>query len=94
MSGSTPSCSAGVRYTHTWPRLWDSFHFSIISGEFSVGVSGLLVEKGKLDKPVKAAMISGNLLELLGRMDAVADDLTFYGSMAAPTFRVADMTVA
>jgi PmbA protein len=65
-----------------------------ISGEFSVGVSGLLVEDGKLDKPVKAAMISGNLLELLGRMDAVADDLTFHGSMGAPTFRVADMTVA
>jgi PmbA protein len=65
-----------------------------ISGEFSVGVSGLLIEKGKLAKPVKAAMISGNLLELLGRVDAVADDLTFYGGMGAPTFRVSHMTVA
>ena len=65
-----------------------------ISGEFSVGVSGLLVEKGRLGKPVKAAMISGNLLELLGRIDAVADDLTFYGGMGAPTFRVSHMTVA
>lgn len=65
-----------------------------ISGEFSVGVSGLLIEKGRLGKPVKAAMISGNLLDLLGRLDAVADDLTFYGGMGAPTFRVARMTVA
>lgn len=65
-----------------------------ISGEFSVGVSGLLIEKGKLSKPVKAAMISGNLLDLLGRLDAVASDLTFYGGMGAPTFRVARMTVA
>ena len=65
-----------------------------ISGEFSVGVSGLLIEKGKLAGPVKAAMISGNLLELLGRLDAAANDLTFYGGMGAPTFRVARMTVA
>ena len=65
-----------------------------ISGEFSVGVSGLLIEKGKLGKPVKAAMISGNLLDLLGRLDAAASDLTFYGAMGSPTFRVARMAVA
>lgn len=65
-----------------------------ISGEFSVGVSGLLIEKGKLGKPVKAAMVSGNLLELLGRLDAVADDLTFYGGMGAPTFRISHLNVA
>ncbi len=65
-----------------------------ISGEFSVGVSGLLVENGRVGGPVKAAMISGNLLDLLERVDAVADDLTFYGGMGAPTFRVSHMTVA
>ncbi|MBI3554280.1 MAG: TldD/PmbA family protein [Elusimicrobia bacterium] len=65
-----------------------------ISGEFSVGVSGLAVKDGALSHPVKSAMISGNLVELLGRIDAVADDLTFYGSLGAPTFRVSQMTVA
>ena len=65
-----------------------------ISGEFSVGVSGLAVADGKLGHPVKQAMISGNLLELLKGIDAVADDLTFYGSLGAPTFRVAQMDVA
>lgn len=65
-----------------------------ISGEFSVGVSGIAVEKGRLSCPVKGAMISGNLLDLLSRIDAVADDLTFYGAMGAPTFRIAHMTVA
>ena len=65
-----------------------------ISGEFSVGVSGLAVKDGVLGHPVKSAMVSGNLVELLGRIDAVADDLTFYGSMGAPTFRVSHMTVA
>jgi len=65
-----------------------------VSGEFSVGVSGLAVADGRLGHPVKKAMISGNLLELLARIDAVADDLTFYGSLGAPTFRVAEMNVA
>lgn len=65
-----------------------------ISGEFSVGVSGLAIKDGALSHPVKSAMVSGNLVELLGRIDAVADDLTFYGSLGAPTFRVSHMTVA
>lgn len=65
-----------------------------ISGEFSVGVSGLAIEGGRLAGPVKGAMISGNILDLLSRIDAVADDLTFYGSLGAPTFRIAHMTVA
>ena len=65
-----------------------------ISGELSVGVSGLAVRDGRLAHPVKGAMISGNLMELLERIDAVADDLTFYGAMGSPTFRVADLTVA
>lgn len=65
-----------------------------ISGEFSVGVSGLSIKDGKLGHAVKSAMVSGNLLELLERVDAVADDLTFYGALGAPTFRVRDMTVA
>lgn len=65
-----------------------------ISGEFSVGVSGLAVVGGELSFPVKNAMISGNLVDLLARVDAVASDLTFYGGVGAPTFRVADMEVA
>jgi PmbA protein len=65
-----------------------------ISGEFSVGVSGLSVTDGRLGAPVKKAMIGGNLRDLLARIDAKADDLTFYGSLGAPTFRVAQMSVA
>jgi PmbA protein len=65
-----------------------------ISGEFSVGVSGLAIKGGELGFAVKNAMISGNLVELFGRVDSVASDLTFHGSMGAPTFRIADVNVA
>jgi len=65
-----------------------------ISGEFSIGVSGLHVENGRVGGPIKNAMVSGNLLELLSSIDAVGDDLTFHGGMGAPTFRVAGLNVA
>lgn len=65
-----------------------------VSGEFSVGVSGLRVEKGAAGKPFKGAMLSGNLMDLLARVDAVADDLEFHGSFACPTFRVSALDVS
>ena len=65
-----------------------------VSGSFSVGVSALSIEKGLLGRPVKGAMISGNLLDLLSRVDGVASDLTFQGSLGAPTFRVSSLDVS
>ncbi len=65
-----------------------------VSGEFSVGVSGLEIEKGAIARPFKGAMIAGNLLDLLARVDAVADDLVFHGSFGSPTFRVSALDVA
>lgn len=65
-----------------------------ISGEFSVGVSGIAIRGGELAEPVKSGMLAGNVIELMERIDCVADDLTFYGGMGAPTFRVKDMNVA
>lgn len=65
-----------------------------VSGAFSVGVSGLSIEKGRLAGPVKGAMISGSLLHLLSRVDGVASDLAFSGTLGAPTFRVSSLDVA
>lgn len=65
-----------------------------VSGAFSVGVSGLSIEKGRLARPVKGVMISGSLLDLLSRVDGVASDLTFQGALGAPTFRVSSLDVA
>lgn len=65
-----------------------------VSGEFSVGVSGLELSKGGPGRPFKGAMVSGNLLDLLARVDAVADDLVFHGGFGSPTFRVSALDVA
>jgi PmbA protein len=65
-----------------------------VSGEFSVGISGLEISKGALGRPFKGAMLAGNLLDLLARVDAVADDLVFHGSFGSPTLRVSSLDVA
>ncbi len=65
-----------------------------ISGEFSVGASGLAVERGRIAYPVKNAMISGNILDILEGIDVIGSDLTFFGSTGSPTFRVNSLMVA
>ncbi|MBI5882578.1 MAG: TldD/PmbA family protein [Elusimicrobia bacterium] len=64
------------------------------SGEISVGASGIAIEGGRLTGAVKGCMISGNIMDLMKRVDMVGDDLTFYGSLGSPTFRISHMTVA
>jgi len=64
-----------------------------ISGDFSVGAVGQLIENGKLTKPVRGITLAGNILDLLKGIDAVADDLTWYTSIASPTFKVKELSV-
>ncbi len=64
-----------------------------VSGDFSVGASGRLVERGRFVRPVKGVTLAGNLLDLLKQTDAVADDLTWYGSFGAPTFRISELSL-
>jgi PmbA protein len=56
-----------------------------ISGEFSVGVSGLWIEKGEIAFPVKEAVISGNILTFFENIEAVGDDLVFFGNTGSPS---------
>lgn len=64
-----------------------------VSGDFSVGASGSLLEKGRLGRAVRGVTLSGNVLDLLARVDAVANDLTWQGTFGAPTFRVKELSV-
>jgi len=55
-----------------------------ISGEFSIGVSGLWIESGEIKFPVKEAVISGDILSLFQKIEAFGDDLRFYGNIGTP----------
>ncbi|HJV66184.1 MAG TPA: TldD/PmbA family protein [Geomonas sp.] len=65
-----------------------------ISGDFSVGAAGFYLEGGEIVHPVKGIAIAGNLLELFGGVDMVADDLRFFGSVGSPALRVAELDVS
>ncbi|MCK4846428.1 MAG: TldD/PmbA family protein, partial [Deltaproteobacteria bacterium] len=62
-----------------------------VSGDFSLGASGMRVEGGELTTPVRGMAISGNILELFSRVEAVGSDLRFVGSVGAPSLLVADV---
>lgn len=68
-----------------------------VSGDFSVGVTGRLLEGGAPGQPVKEVTIAAPMLEILSRMVAVADDrrwFPFGGSYGGSTTLIAEMTVA
>ncbi len=65
-----------------------------ISGDFSFGASGLLIENGALGGPVRGVTIAGNLTELLRNIDAIGRDLRFLGAYGAPSVRVSSMAIS
>lgn len=65
-----------------------------ISGDFSVGASGILIENGEFTRPVRGVAIAGNITEMLKSVDAVGNDLQFFGGKGAPTVRVSQMAIS
>ncbi|MBF0506694.1 MAG: TldD/PmbA family protein [Nitrospirae bacterium] len=59
-----------------------------VSGEFSVGISGLWIENGAVRYPVKEAVISGNVLDLFRQVIMVGDDLRFYGNIGVASLLI------
>jgi PmbA protein len=70
------------------------FGFNAVTGDFSRGASGFWIENGELAFPVSEVTISLNVDEIYKRIDALGTDLDLRTSTAAPTIRVAKMTVA
>lgn len=64
------------------------------SGTYSRGARGFLILQGALAAPIDGFTIAGNLVAMLGAIDMVANDLRFDGTIVAPSFRVAEMTIS
>jgi PmbA protein len=65
-----------------------------VSGNFSLGASGWLYEKGKIIKPVKEVLIAGNIKDIMKKVKAVCDDLEFFFNLGAPTVIIGGINVA
>ena len=70
------------------------FGFDAMTGNFSRGAGGFLIEHGELTRPVGEITISRNLDGILKGIERVANDLVLRTSVAAPSFRVDEMTVS
>lgn len=65
-----------------------------ISGDFSLGASGVWLKQGRFVHAVRGVAIAGNILDLFSKVEAVGSDLKFFGSKGAPTLRISDVTVS
>jgi PmbA protein len=64
-----------------------------VTGDYSRGASGFLIEDGRIGAPVSEITIAGNLLDMFRALEA-ADDLEFRRAINVPTLRIEGMTVA
>ena len=65
---------------------------NIITGDYSVGASGIMIENGKFTYPVSEITIAGNLNDMFQNI-TLADDIEFKYSTNSPTMLIFDMTV-
>jgi len=60
-----------------------------VSGDFSVGASGIRIAGGALAEPLHGFAVSGNVLDLLGTVEAAGSDFRWFGPVGAPSLLVA-----
>ena len=70
------------------------FGVNVVTGDFSYGASGMWIEDGNLAYPVEEVTVAGDLLTMLQGITMVGTDLEFRGSIASPTLKIQEMTVA
>ena len=64
-----------------------------VTGDYSRGASGFIIEDGELAAPVDEITIAGNLVDMYRHL-AAANDLDHRRTVNVPTLRVEGMTVA
>jgi len=68
-----------------------------ISGDFSIGFSGFLIENGKISRPVRSMTIAGNILDLFNHIEEVGSDIMFFphnGNIGSPSMLIANLSVS
>jgi PmbA protein len=68
--------------------------FNPVTGDYSRGAVGMWIENGELAYPVEEITIAANFAQMLRDIDAIGSDLVWLGATAAPTLRIARMTIA
>jgi PmbA protein len=95
-NGCTPAASliAGIGRGLLLTDLIGMHTANSISGDFSVGAAGFLIENGQIVHPVKGIAIAGNILDLFSTVVQLGDDLRFYSTVGAPSLLVSSMDIS
>ena len=65
-----------------------------VTGDFSVELSNAAwIEGGEKTKPIKSAMLSGNVFEMLGNIAGMSEESRTLGSMTVPSLRFQELFV-
>ncbi|MCL1926949.1 MAG: TldD/PmbA family protein [Syntrophorhabdaceae bacterium] len=64
-----------------------------VSGDFSVGASGIRIKGGKLAEPLHGFAVSGNILDLLEKVESAGNDFRWFGDIGAPSLLIAQIAV-
>src|SRR5204863_9521118 len=70
------------------------FGVNTVTGDYSRGAVGLWIENGRFVHPVQEVTIAGNLRRMLKNIEMVGTDVTFVGSIAAPTLKIGNMVIS
>jgi len=70
------------------------FGVNTVTGDYSRGAVGLWIDNGRLTYPVHEITIAGNLLEMFKNIEMIGNDVTFLGSIAAPTLKIGKMVIS
>ncbi len=75
-------------------RLMGIHTINPISGDFSIGAAGLVIENGKITHPVRGITIAGNIIDMLEAIEEVASDLRFIGNVGAPSLLINHISIS
>src|SRR5208337_2049449 len=70
------------------------FGVNSVTGDYSRGATGIWIENGQLAYPCQEITIAGNLKEMFLSIEMVGNDLTWKSSIASPTLKLSEMTIA
>ncbi len=59
-----------------------------VTGDFSVGVSGFIMERNDIVQPVTGVTLSGNFFDMLKQIVQIGSDLKFYGNFGSPSILI------
>jgi PmbA protein len=64
-----------------------------VTGDFSLGASGFLIENGQVSRPIKGFAVAGNVLEVFRKITDIGNDMRFFGNIGAPSVRIAEIAI-